>query len=436
MKYADPESLDYDQEIIDELDSLGKDLLIRFFNHFADDLDTHKLADDTHVSAEDIRKIIAADLVEQTIQFLDRYQRLKDDNVQLGPATQYLAERFDIPPEKLEFTSLYDLLITLYEYDLADQVNEIAAGIDIRQNAWKRAFILEQSLNFTDFERRIDNFYEMWHGKKELIPIRVICENKGEETATLQIHREKQTGSNTVPTFGFRKEDTKSQYETENYPIKPEVDEVEIYELKSIRLHLETTDDESRFIFTEAIAGWDRTLNDFFEAVFNIDTFTSKIQQRTSGGVESLESDFESSIKSDEDPLETAREKIQHRRDEAKKEVEKKGLPPAKTQEVKDCIETIEIGGSDIEDDPSIATNTFRLVGDLPELFKSVDIETGFKDMVATADPDKRNFVIRVKNKAVGLENGRWKKLEAGSLGDNERQSLEIFFQEDQDISI
>lgn len=428
MRYTDPDALEFNQDIYNTFKGQNKDFLIRFFNHFVDNIEDVErgFSEDTKKTAGDLSKIIATDLVAEAEEFLQKYRTISDEGIRINPATQYLAENYDIPPDELECSSVFDLLLIIYEQDLIENLDDLIVGINLRRNAWKRSYTVDEQVELDGLVECLDKFHEDWNnddGEDDIVPIRIFLERTKGNSATLQIHREKQSGSNIYPTFSFRKNP-----ENNGIPAKPEISREEVFDLKSMRFRVESKPSHGKIIFTDDITGWRRLLDQLFDDVFGISEVSTKIRPKRDEEVEEVESQFEMGIESDDDPLEAAQKTIQGRKESAKSEVDKKGLPPSKADKLKEIIDTVEICGSDIEDDPSINTSSFRLVGELPEVFKAVDIEAGFKDMLETADPDKRSFVIRVNTKAVALENGRWRKLDPGSLGDMERQALETLF--------
>lgn len=435
MRYANTETLDFDSKLAKKLKSIEKSNLIRLFNTFAEEIDPEKF-DGEPVQAfdeesvkdrDDFVRIIASDLPDQARRFLQDYETLKENNIQTKPAIQYLSQEGLLPAEKLGFRSRIDLLLGLYEQGLVNQIDEIAAGIDIRKNEWKRTFTLDTELDVQGVEKGLKTFHQNWNqDEDDPVPVRAICESKTENELILKLYQEKQSGSTSVKTFDFR---LSSEPEI---PAHPKPERVPIYELKELRFSVKIKDNQTEIVFADSKSTWNTTLNAFFDSVFGVEEVADKLERYSAEEAEEFEEELESSVEEDseeeKDPLASARSQIEERQKEILPKIDGLSIPDEEKVELKECIQSIQIGGSDIADDPSIATDEFRLVGELQSLFDSVDISTGFKDILEKADPDKRAFVIKVNGKSLALRDGQWQKLDPGSLGDTERQALEYFF--------
>lgn len=79
-----PGELDYDEELYATLAPRDKDILYRFFNVYADSLD-HRPLDKDVFTQDELRKILASKLEEETRTFLDQHQKLADESVRTDP---------------------------------------------------------------------------------------------------------------------------------------------------------------------------------------------------------------------------------------------------------------------------------------------------------------------------------------------------------------
>lgn len=433
MANPDANSSGQEAEISRMLEPHGKEELIRFFNVFADELDRRPYALDANLTEGRIRSIIAGNLTEEAMQFAENYQRLRDESIRINPAVQHLSEEYEIPAEELDIGSLSELLVLLYEYELEDKLTAIIAGTDIRKYRWNRRFEIDQSIDLEQISNKLNQFHEKWNSREETGPIRIVSEAETENSSILRLFSEKQSGSTRYSTFEFRKDS--ENLKKVQIPTEPEVGEVDVYELKSLRLALDPKVNKTTITLNGSRYGWKRLLNPFFEFVFGVEDFYEKMEPHRPDKAEDIESDLDKGVEEDiasgeGNPLDSARKVVENRRSAAKSEIDSMNLPPSQKQNLKDCVDTITVSGSDIQDDQSIGADEFRLIGELPQLFRSVDIESGFRDMLSKADSEKRSFVIQVNSKDFKLKNGRWKKLDPGSIGDTERQALEIFFKE------
>ena len=160
----------------------------------------------------------------------------------------------------------------------------------------------------------------------------------------------------------------------------------------------------------------------------DIDDFFDEVDEVRSEVADNIEENMVEAMDEGGDPVETARDTISSRKEEAEDEVDELDVPDNRKEDLKERINSISISGSEITGDQSIETQEFRLIAGLEGLFDSVDIEDGFKDLIEKADSDKQSFVLTVDERPVELNNGKWSKLGVGQLRDLDRRALEIFF--------
>jgi len=416
-----PDQLDYDEELYTTLDPRDKEILYRLFNFYAGRLDHRPITRDTFTQDE-LRKIVASKLQEETRAFLDRYQKLADESVRTDPAVEYIAEHYDVDEDSLDIENRYELLLLLYEEDLLDQLDELLIRAKIRSYSATRTYVLEEELEVTRLDDEIPSFHHKWNKEQEdPKAVLVDVEFEREQLAVLKIYQE--VNPQYQDTFAFRLEDE------DEIPQQPELTQVSYQQLKTIRFQLEQRDGETEIVFTKPLNRWRTTLNTFFDFVFDVDEFINSIHERKSEAAEEIEQEIIDSVEAQDDPVERTREKIDELRDNAEQRIDNLDLPEARKDDLKDRISTIEISGSEILDDQSINTQEFRLIATLEGLFDSVDgIEEGFREMIKQAEEDNQAFVITINDRPVQFSNGTWKGLGPGSMPDRDRRTLELFF--------
>lgn len=421
MAIHDPDEEGYNNELYSELQPRKGDLLRRFFNVHVDSLDHRPIAEDNNFTQDEICKLIAAELEEEAKQYLERYDRLVDQNVRTVPAIDYLAEHYEINHEDLDVASRYELLLLLYEEDLIRRLDELIIRSKIKSNSAKRTYLLDRKLDFESLNQDLDRFHQEWN-KEQDDPNAILVDKEfqSENLVVLKIYQE--TSMQYPNTFCFRKEGE------EEIPKTPELTRIQYQQLKTIRLQVEPKDGETELVFTESFNRWRRTLDKFFDSVFDVSDFFDEVEKASSPVAVEIEQEIVESIDRGDDPVKHARNKIDEKREEAEERVDELDVPETRKKEFRDCIETIEISGSEIEDDQSIETHEFRLIAGLDGLFNSVDIEEGFRDMLEKAESEKQSFVITINDRPVQFSNGSWSKIGAGSLPDKDQRALQIFF--------
>lgn len=421
MAIYDIDDLDYDNRLYSNLQPRKPDILRRFFNVHSDDLDHRPIAEDSTFTQDDLCKIVASELEEEAKQFLTRYEKLENQNVRTVPAIEYLAEHHEIDNSKLDIDSRYELLVLLYEDDLVYRLDELIIRSTIISNSANRTYVLDRELSFNALDGDIDHFHQEWNkGQEDPNAILVDKEFQSENIVVLKIYQE--TSMQYQDTFNFRTEGE------EEIPRTPELTTVQYQQLKTIRFQLELKDGETELVFTDSFNGWRRTLNSFFDSVFKLSDFFDEKKESSSSVAIEIEQEIADSIERGDDPVEQARITLDEKRKEAKERIGDLDIPESRKENFRDRIETIEISGSEIEDDQSIETHEFRLIAGLDGLFNSVDIEEGFRDMLKKAESAKQSFVLTISDRPVQFSDGSWGKIGPGSLPDMDQRALQIFF--------
>lgn len=159
---TNPDQLDYNEELYDTLGPRDKEVLYRFFNIHSEKLE-HRNITKGAFTQDELRKILASKLQEETQIFLDRHEELADEGVRVDPAVDYIAEHYDVSNESLDVDNRYELLLLLYEENLLDQLEELLIRATIRSYSARRTYILEDELDFQGLTDKIASFHQMWN---------------------------------------------------------------------------------------------------------------------------------------------------------------------------------------------------------------------------------------------------------------------------------
>lgn len=177
MRYTDPSSLEYDEQLFQELNSFSGDELRRFFNLHHERVDQHPFAPDANFNKDDYRYIVAADLKTEAETLLERYRKLREESVRIGDATQYLSEVTDLSGDGPDVGSLSELLLMLYEQEYTDQLDELIAGIDLRRHRLNRSHYIDARFEPGRVSKDIDAFFEQWQSSQSsTVPVRIEIE--------------------------------------------------------------------------------------------------------------------------------------------------------------------------------------------------------------------------------------------------------------------
>jgi hypothetical protein len=419
-----PDQLEYNEELYSKLDPRDKEVLYRFFNAHCDSLDYRPIT--KHAFTQDeLRKVLASELEEETERFLEYHLRLSDEGVRTDPAIEYIAEHFDLEEDGLDAENRFELLLLLYENDLLDQLDELIIRAKIRSYSATRTYVFDEELDLAGHESRIAEFHHEWNQEQD-DPKAVLADIEFESDQLVVIKLYQEVGPQHPHTFAFRLDGE------EEIPVEPELRQVSYQQLKTIRFQLDQKQGKTEIVFTNSFTGWRVTMNAFFESVFSIDDFLNNIEEQRSGVAEEIEEELIDSVEDQEDPVSRTREKIDELRSDAERRIDGLNLPHDRKNDLKDRIKTIEISGSEILDDQSIETQEFRLIATLEGLFDSVDgIEQGFREMIKQAKEDNQAFVLTINDRPVQFTNGTWKGLGPGSMPDRDQRALELFFSDD-----
>lgn len=425
MPFPRPDQLDYDEDLYEELEPRKKGVLHRLYNVFVKGTEHYKAARSAY-NKDPLRKILASEFEEETHKYLDRYEKLKEENVRLRSAKDYLNDHHQVEREKLDIDSRHELLVLLYEEDLIDELDDLIARTSIRAYSTKRSYTLDQKIDLSGLDEKISKFHQFWNVEmQELRPLRVkINARDGEDFAVLRFYKE--YSEKPIDVFKFREE------ASDEVPAEPSVTKVQKRPLKNMRFRVEKADGQTELTFTDSLQGWQRPLNVMFSTVFDVDEITEEISEKKFEAVEEMEEEIATGMGEAEDPVDFVHESIDERKDKAKNRVEKMNIPDEERKELKDKLDTLEMSGGGVSDDQSTSTEEFRLVAfSLEDLFNSVDgIRESFQDWLQKADRENQAFVLTIDDRPVRVKDGTWKAQGQGGISDANQKALEIFFGE------
>lgn len=427
MSVTSPSKINADPELVDALSGRHKETLHRLFHAVRDPDRRHY--EIGQFTTEEWRKVVVDTYPDGVRQFLDAYEQIRDESVRREPVIEHLAEQYDIPSEELDIDRLPELVAVLMDHELLEKLDEIIVAAKFRPSAVTGTYVIDQELSIHNLEERLDIFHEEWNtsvgeGKTKRSK-RIDVEFESDETVALQIYQE--STESTARYFSFRKQDSGER------PAKPEIAEFPYRQLKRLRLLLVARDGETRLIFTKDLNGWKNPLRTIFSEVFDVDNVVSKMSTPASNVVANVEETAAGDVPDDADPLTETQSYIDDRCEVAKSEVESLSIPDSDKEILKDHLDSIRISGTEVDGDQSISMRELRIISqsDIAELFASVDIEDGFRDLLRKADEEKLGFVLDVDGVPVECINGEWGRAGPGGLPDSIRRALQVFFDEE-----
>lgn len=427
MSVTPPSKTNPNPELVNALSGRHKQTLHRLFHAFRDSEERdHEVGAYT---TEGWKKVLVHEYPDGVRQFLDAYGRIREESVRREPVIEHLAEQYDIPSEELDIDRLPELVALLMDYELLERLDEIIIAAKFRPSAITGTYVLDHELPVNDLEDRLETFHEKWNTSVEEEETkrskRIDVEFESNQTVALQIYKE--STMSTARYFSFRKQDS------EERPAIPEIDEFPYRQLKRIRLLLVARDGETRLVFTKDLNGWKNSLRTIFSEVFDVDNIVSKMSSPASDVVANVEETATGDVSDDVDPLSETQSYIDDRCEIAKSEVESLPIPESDKEKLKDHLDSVNISGTEVDGDQSIAMRELRIISqsDIAELFASVDIEDGFRDLLRKANEEKLGFVLDVDGVPVECINGEWGRAGPGGLPDSIRRALQVFFDEE-----
>lgn len=414
-----------DSELYHLLEARNKRILSRVFNHFTDQYNGR---DPTEYNFDGWRRLVSANIPNKAREWLQTRNILNREKIGRVHAAAYLNENYDIPEKYRDPDSLYELAILVHEIDIENSLTELIVAARVRQNELKRTWAIEEKLDLTGLESRVDDFHKAWNSRDEQSKaVLVQPELSGEGAASLQIFIEKGAGVTETNTFSFRQDDGSD----DEIPTIPSITEIRYREVKDIRLLLQETDSGTKIIFTDDYSlGWNRILDVFFEVVFNVENVTSSLERQKVVEAENLREDFADSITEAEDPIKQVSKLISDRSEEAKANVDDSDYSERRKNSIKSTLDNIELSGSEIEDDPNLETEELRLIGrtNLDEVFDRIDIENSFLRFLQRASEESLALVLNVDGRHVTARTTGPKPIDGSRLGSESQIALKHFF--------
>lgn len=417
-----------DQELLNELSPRSRNVLCRVFNHFYIENPSDE-CDPEDYSQKGWRRLLAGVIPEETRQWLRTRDRLTEESVDRIHASAYLAESYEVPEEKRDPVTVYELAILVHELGLSDDLEELIVFSRIKQNEMKRSWTINNTVSLSNLSRNIESFHEVWNGKEEQSKaVLAEVETTGDSVACVKFTAEKGQEPVKEPTFGFRVSDS------DEIPTTPQISTVEYRELKQIRMCVSVENGSTRIVFTSNHhMGWRRILSTFFDEVFDIDSVNEKLSKMEITEAESLQEEANESVELGDKPLEQIGELIDTRKTHAIEAIGDSAYGPTRKENLKSKVEGIELSGSEIEDDPNIGTQEFRLIGrtNLDGVFEHVDIEDSFLQFLKRASEESLALVLNVDGRDVAARSGGPQPIDGSRLGSEADLALRHFFDQE-----
>lgn len=430
MTVTSPSKTEPDSELLDALAGRGRDTLYTLFEALHDS--NERGYEIGAFTTEEWRHVIVHEYPTGTQKFIDAYEKLRKEGVRKAPVVEHLAQHYDIDSEKLDVDRLPELVAVLLDKGLLDQLDEIVIAAKFRPSAVTGTYTLDQEIPLEGLEEKIDDFHKSWNKGVEGNGVkkskRLDIEYNAEKIVTLRFYRE--SSETTARYFGFRKDGDDPR------PKKPEIQNFHYRQLKHTRFLISNQDGETRLVFTKSLSGWKQSLRTVFSQVFGVDDVFSKMSKPSSEIAQDVEEAAGGDVDENVDPIAQTQSYIDTRCETAKDEIEDLGIPPQDKEVLKNHLDSVSITGTDVEEDQSIATRELRIISQtsLAEMFASVDIEDGFRDLLRKANEENLAFVLDVNGVPVECSNGSWSRAGPGQLPDSVRQAMQVFFNEDAPI--
>ncbi|SFL64582.1 hypothetical protein SAMN04487950_4486 [Halogranum rubrum] len=420
-----------DVELYDRLEHRSSDVLCRVFNHFYFE-SVEEYCDPDEYDPKGWRRLLAGALPEETRSWIQTHAQVADENVDRVHAVAYLNEAYNVPEEKRDPDTLYELAILIHELELEEQLAQLIVSARIKQNEMKRTWVLDEKISLSNLTNRISSFHKSWNQRENRAKaVLVQQELTDESVASLQIFAEKGAGVTEELTFKFREGENNGDTEI---PERPELSTVRYRELKQMRVLLKVESDKTLIVFTdEHRRGWTGVLNGFFEHAFDIESVTSTIEKQTVTEAAELREEAHESVDISDNPIEHMTGLIDDRSEAALDAVDASPHGAERKQRLKSKIQNIELSGSEIEDDPNLGTEEFRLIGrtNLDEVFKQVDIEDGFLQFLERASNESLALVLNVDGRHVAARKTGPQSVDGSRLGSETQLALSYFFDQE-----
>lgn len=282
-----------------------KDFLFRLLKFFTENSKVRK----KNNTKKELSKILVSDYLQEVKKFYSQYRKLRDENINLKYAKEYLNNNYELKRQELNFSGHHKLLLLIYELGLQKDTDKIIKRTKINSSKSLYSYILNDLLEFERLKDNIRHFHKDWNVQNaNLYPLRVKFKQSEETRVSISILRE--YGKKSYRSFKFREK------KNGKVPIEPEVEYSNYFPLKKIDFDLKVNleDKKTLIIFTSNYNGWKRVLNKFFNEVFGITNFIENIIEKSSNNLKEIEEEIINAFKEDEEnPLEFAQEKINNK---------------------------------------------------------------------------------------------------------------------------
>ncbi|KAB1192412.1 hypothetical protein GJR96_02720 [Haloferax sp. MBLA0076] len=373
---------------------------------------------------------LVSDYHSEVRQFVSDYKMLDRESVNLRAAKDFISNNYtNVKREQLDVDNRFSLLLSLYTLELEGELNYIVAASRIYDRKGRRSYFIDREIPISTISQSLDDFHDYWNSERPYpLLIRAYESNISDGGTIFEIFKEQ--GLRTRDEFGFRNDASGS----DEYPSKPKITTRKHYPIKKIRFEITTEGGQTIFTFTDNYEnGWKNILESLFkrtiddEEIYNdLQRHKSKVATEIEQSASNATADSESSDQSVTGIIEDG---IKRKIESAKGRVDMMELTDEEKAGLKDRLDSIELGGSELRGDSSTGTNQFRLVANLEDAYSSFDtMEQTFEEILNKASEENMKFVIKIKGRPIAIDSGTWDLLENGRISDENKRALEAFF--------
>jgi hypothetical protein len=412
-------------EIQATLENRTKDFVLKL----AEVLTENEYDDEEYTKPDTIDELIS-DHNKKVRRFVSDYKSFDRESVNLRAAKDFVSNNYtNVSRKDLDVDNRFSLLLSLYSLNLENDCDYIIAASRIYDRKGRRSYYVDRNVPISTVTESIEDFHEYWNSERPYpILIRTYDSDISDEGTIFEIFKEQ--GLRTKDQFEFRRKDSNG----DDFPTTPEISTQKVYPIKKIRFEVSTDNGQTIFTFTDNYKdGWKKVLESLFERTIDdkdiygdLQRYKSEVASEIEESASDAATDSESSEQSVTDIIE---EGIEKKIDSAKSRVDEMELTDDEETELKDRLDSIDLGGSELRGDVSTGTNQFRLVADLEDAYSSFNtMERTFEEILKKANEENIKFVIKIRGRPIAIDSGTWDLLENGRISDTNKRALETFF--------
>ena len=363
-------------------------------------------------------------------QFASDYEKLDRESVNLRAAKDFVSNSYDnINRDDLDVDNRFSLLLALYELDLEEDLDYIVAASRIYDRKGRRSYFIDREISISTIVESVDDFHQYWNSERPYpLLIRAYEFDISDGGTIFELFKEQ--GLRTRDEFEFRSEGSSNG----EFPTTPELTTQKSYPINKLRFEISKEDGQTIFTFTDNYeSGWKTVLESLFNRTIDDEEIYSDLERYKSAVATEIEQDAtdaaDDSETGDQSVTDIIEDGIETKTESAKDRVDDMELTDEEKDDLKDRLDSIELGGSELKGDISTGTDQFRLVADLEDAYSSFDtMERTFEEILKKADEENMKFVIKIKGRPIAIDSGTWDLLENGRISDTNKRALEAFF--------